>query len=63
MRPASQRPGPRWPAAGPVVAQGLGAARIEIFGFAPVYFGSLADDGRLLQLDGHLSLLYVLKQD
>jgi predicted dinucleotide-binding enzyme len=39
------------------------AALIETFGFAPVYVGSLADGGRLLQLDGYLSLLHVLKQD
>jgi hypothetical protein len=39
------------------------AALIESFGFAPVYVGGLADGGRLLQLDGHLSLLHVLRQD
>jgi hypothetical protein len=39
------------------------AALVETFGFAPVYVGSLADGGRLMQLDGYLSLLHVLKQD
>jgi 8-hydroxy-5-deazaflavin:NADPH oxidoreductase len=39
------------------------AALIETFGFAAVYVGGLADGGRLLQLDGHLSLLHVLRQD
>jgi hypothetical protein len=36
---------------------------IETFGFAAVYVGNLADGGRLMQLDGYLSLLHVLKQD
>jgi 8-hydroxy-5-deazaflavin:NADPH oxidoreductase len=39
------------------------ASLIETFGFAAVYVGGLADGGRLLQLDGYLSLLHVLKQD
>jgi 8-hydroxy-5-deazaflavin:NADPH oxidoreductase len=39
------------------------AALIETFGFAAVYVGGLADGGRLMQLDGYLSLLHVLKQD
>jgi hypothetical protein len=39
------------------------ATLIEDFGFAAVYVGSLADGGRLMQLDGYLSLLHVLKQD
>ncbi|MCW2936330.1 MAG: oxidoreductase [Actinomycetia bacterium] len=39
------------------------AALIETFGFAAVYVGGLAGGGRLMQLDGHLSLLHVLKQD
>lgn len=33
------------------------------FGFAPVDLGSLREGGRLMQLDGPLSALHVLKQD
>jgi 8-hydroxy-5-deazaflavin:NADPH oxidoreductase len=36
---------------------------IEGWGFAPVFVGGLRAGGQLLQLDGHLSLLHVLKQD
>jgi predicted dinucleotide-binding enzyme len=39
------------------------AALVESFGFAAVYVGDLADGGRLMQLDGYLSLLHVLKED
>lgn len=50
--------------AGDDVAQNTNfAALIERFGFAAVYVGGLADGGRLMQLDGYLSLLHVLKQD
>ncbi|MEU3986173.1 NAD(P)-binding domain-containing protein [Streptomyces sp. NPDC026672] len=33
------------------------------WGFAPVYVGPLRSGGRLMQLDGHLSGLHILKQD
>jgi predicted dinucleotide-binding enzyme len=39
------------------------AELVAQWGFAPVYVGSLRDGGRLMQLDGYLSLLNVLKQD
>jgi 8-hydroxy-5-deazaflavin:NADPH oxidoreductase len=36
---------------------------IEGFGFAAVHVGSLREGGRLMQLDGHLSGLHVLRQN
>jgi 8-hydroxy-5-deazaflavin:NADPH oxidoreductase len=35
----------------------------DTLGFAPVYVGDLRDGGRLMQLDGPLSALHVIKQD
>jgi len=35
----------------------------DTLGFAPVYVGGLRDGGRLMQLDGPLSGLHVVKQD
>ena len=39
------------------------AELIEGWGFAPVFVGGLRAGGQLMQLDGHLNLLHVLKQD
>ena len=39
------------------------AELIEGWGFAPVFVGGLRAGGELMQLDGHLNLLHVLKQD
>ena len=35
----------------------------EALGFAPVLLGGLREGGRLMQLDGPLSALHVVKQD
>jgi predicted dinucleotide-binding enzyme len=38
-------------------------AFVDTLGFAPVFVGGLRDGGRLMQLDGPLSGLHVVKQD
>jgi predicted dinucleotide-binding enzyme len=44
-------------------ANGQFAELIGGWGFAPVYVGGLRDGGRLMQLDGYLIPLHLLKQD
>ena len=49
-------------AADPSPAKDGFAEMIDGFGFAPVDLGSLADGGRLIQLDGPLNGLHALRQ-